>query len=97
MRSITDQLCDSRRSAVFLFYWESKGPLPPDANPGQGIHHPKFGEALKDKLDALGIECVLRHREEYAGRTDPKDQMFRDMVAFFVRHFGQSRGSRGQN
>src|SRR5262245_38879731 len=44
---------------VFLFYNEPKGPLPDDAQPGQGIHHPNFGVALKEKMDPLGIECVL--------------------------------------
>src|SRR5436309_1907112 len=38
---------------VFLFYSEPKGPLPDDAKPGQGIHHPKFGEYLKEKMDPL--------------------------------------------
>ncbi|MCX7047761.1 MAG: hypothetical protein NTX50_20030 [Candidatus Sumerlaeota bacterium] len=24
-----------------------------------GIHHPRFGKALKEKMDALGIECQV--------------------------------------
>jgi acetyl esterase/lipase len=70
---------------VFMYYNEPPGPLPPDARPGQGIHHPKFGEALKAKLDPLGIECVLRHQDEYV-RGEHAD-MFADMVAFFQRIF----------
>jgi len=50
---------------VLLFYPQANDPLPPNA-PGQlFIHHPKFGIVLKEKLDALGVECVLRLREDY--------------------------------
>ena len=27
---------------------------------GIGIHHPRFGKALKEKMDKLGIECEVR-------------------------------------
>ena len=54
---------------AILFYAEPNEPLPADAKPGQGIHHPRFGEALKARLDPLKIECIVRHRSEYpAGR-----------------------------
>jgi len=72
---------------VFMFYTEPKGPLPADAKPGQGIHHPKFGEVLKQKLDPLGIECILRHRDDYTGKGDVQEQLHTEMVAFFQRHF----------
>jgi acetyl esterase/lipase len=76
---------------VFLFYNEPKGPLPADAQPGQGIHHPKFGEALKEKLDPLKIECVLRHSDDYRGRGNASDPLSREMVEFFVKHFGSAK------
>jgi acetyl esterase len=50
---------------AILFYAEPKSPLPPDAKPGRGIHHPRFGEALKAKLDPLRIECILHHSSDY--------------------------------
>ena len=59
---------------VILFYSEPDGPLPANARPGQGIHHPRFGTLLKAKLDPLGIECVLRHRDHYAGQGNPAAQ-----------------------
>lgn len=70
---------------VILFYAEPKGPLPADAKPGQGIHHPRFGEALKAQLDPLKIECILNHSSEYPKDTDPIDGMCRDMTEFFVK------------
>lgn len=74
--------------SVFMFYQEPKGPLPENAKPGQGIHHPKFGEALKEKLDPLKIECILRHRDDYdKSKGDVQDAMHAEMVEFFVKHF----------
>jgi acetyl esterase len=31
----------------------------PIRDQGTGIHHPRFGKALKEKMDALGIECQV--------------------------------------
>ena len=65
-RSTTSRPTTRRPSS---FTPSPNGPLPADAKPGQGIHHPRFGEALKAKLDPLGIECILHHRERIpAGR-----------------------------
>jgi acetyl esterase/lipase len=76
---------------VFLFYNEPKGPLPDDAKPGQGIHHPNFGIALKEKLGPLGIECVLRHQDDYRGG---RGDLNRELVEFFAKHLrGDKAGS----
>ena len=72
---------------VFLFYSEPKGPLPADARPGQGIHHPNFGVHLKEKMDPLKIECVLRHRDDYKDKGDAQGVLHGEMVAFFLKHF----------
>jgi acetyl esterase len=74
---------------AILFYAEPKGPLPADAKPGQGIHHPRFGEALKAQLDPLKIECILHHSREYPTDIDPIDGMCRDTTEFFVKKFGE--------
>ncbi|HEY1378116.1 MAG TPA: alpha/beta hydrolase [Gemmataceae bacterium] len=76
---------------VFLFYSESKAPVPANARPGQGIHHPKFGEALKAKLDPLGIECVLRHADDYKGKGNLQDLLHAEMVEFFKKHFAAKK------
>lgn len=72
---------------VFLYYSEAKGPLPADARPGQGIHHPNFGVGLKQKMDALKIECVLRHADDYRGKGPRNAELDREMVAFFTKYF----------
>ncbi|HVU64297.1 MAG TPA: alpha/beta hydrolase [Phycisphaerales bacterium] len=48
---------------VFATYGESPAPLKPDSPPGMGIHHPALGAFLKKKMDALGIECIVKVRE----------------------------------
>ncbi len=78
---------------VILFYAEPDAPLPADAKAGQGIHHPRFGKALKAKLDPLGVECVVRHWSDYPKHEDPKEQMCRDMTTFFARTFQTTRPS----
>ena len=49
-----------------------------DAKPGVGIHHINFGLRLKEKMDKLGIECVVRHADEGAKVNE-------EMVDFFVK------------
>jgi acetyl esterase/lipase len=66
---------------VYAYYNEPRGPLPADAKPGQGIHHINFGLKLKEQMDKLGIECVIRH-------TDEKMNLNAESVAFFKKHFG---------
>jgi hypothetical protein len=71
-----------------MFYNEPKGPLPDDAKPGQGIHHPNFGIKLKKKLDPLKIECVLKHQDDYRPAKGPaQQQMYHEMVEFFQKYF----------
>jgi hypothetical protein len=53
----------------------------PVTSQGIGIHHPKFGMVLKEKMDALGIECEVR--------TGIKGNEAGKLVLDFVkRHFG---------
>lgn len=42
---------------VALFYASTLDT--PITNQGIGIHHPRFGKALKEEMDRLGIECQL--------------------------------------
>lgn len=72
---------------VILFYSEADEPLPPDAKPGQGIHHPRFGAALKAALDPLGVECLVRHVKDLPASENPDEAEYREMAEFFARHF----------
>ena len=67
---------------VLLLYFEPDKPLPPDAKPGDGIHHPRFGLYLKERMDKLGIECVVR----YPGDGGPPIDLAREITEFFRKH-----------
>ena len=64
---------------VIAFYSEPRGPLPANPKPSDGAHHINFGYKLKERMDALGLECTIRHEDEGA---DPD----RESVEFFLRH-----------
>ena len=64
---------------VYAFYSDPRGPLPANAKPGDGIHHINFGIKLKEQMDKLGIECVVRHRDEGAS-------VEKEMCDFLARH-----------
>jgi acetyl esterase/lipase len=49
---------------IYMQYSEPDEPLPADARPGQGIHHPIFGHKLKAAMDRLGIESVYVHTRD---------------------------------
>ena len=69
---------------IMLFYLsQANQPLPPNSSGREHIHHPKFGVVLKEKLDKLGVPCIIKFREDYsagAGRSGPVD----DNVKFFL-------------
>ncbi|MGE0609201.1 MAG: alpha/beta hydrolase fold domain-containing protein [Pirellulales bacterium] len=66
---------------LFMIYSEEDGPLPADAKPGQGIHHPNFGRQLKSRMDELKIENTFIYTPTHKG-TPAELQM----VEFFTRH-----------
>lgn len=68
---------------IFMLYSEADGPLPDDARPGQGIHHPNFGRLLKEEMDKLGIESQF----VYVGGR-PEGNPLADMYEFLKRYMG---------
>lgn len=54
---------------VFAYYSEPRGPVPPDARAGTGIHHPNLGLLLKERMEALGLECVFLHKDQNINAT----------------------------
>lgn len=67
---------------LFMLYSEADGPLPADARPGQGIHHPNFGRDLVKKMNELNIENVFIYTPENKGRNTQ-----REMLEFFQKQF----------
>ena len=64
-----------------------------DLDANAGIHHPKFGQILKERMDELGVECVVRFREDLPDL--PQDEIRirfnRELVEFVERHFGVTK------
>ena len=67
---------------LYMVYNEADGPLPADARPGQGIHHPNFGRQLKKKMDELHIENVFVYVPDAKVRNPAAE-----MLQFFQKHF----------
>lgn len=67
---------------LYMVYNEADGPLPADAKPGQGIHHPNFGRQLKAKMDELNIENVFVYQPDARGRD-----VNAEMIRFFQKQF----------
>ncbi|NUQ62118.1 MAG: alpha/beta hydrolase [Pirellulales bacterium] len=67
---------------LYMVYNEPDIVPPPDAKPGQFIHHPNFGRELKAKMDALGIENVFIN----GGGDPPTPQPAGGMIEFFKEH-----------
>jgi len=50
----------------------------------QMIHNPRFGLLLKEKMDALGIECVFSTPKDYSSGV--KRPFTPEMVDFQMKH-----------
>jgi acetyl esterase/lipase len=50
---------------ILVFFSQRNDPLPPNSPGAEHIHHPKFGFALKEKADGLGVPCTVILREDH--------------------------------
>lgn len=66
---------------VMTYYSGENVPITDKTSVGVIIHHPKFGIALKERMDELGIECVLSYRGQ-------PDRPTMNSFQFFQKHFG---------
>ena len=72
---------------ALLSYSYANEPVDANSNLGLVVHHPKLGLALKERMDALGIECVVQYRGQEGGdRTTA--------VEFIRKHFERARKAR---
>jgi acetyl esterase len=67
---------------VFMSYSQRNEPITATTPPGTYIHHPIFGIKLKEAMDALKIECVLKMGGGAKG--DSVDGLFE----FLCKHLG---------
>lgn len=69
-----------------VYYPDFGKELPGQDKPGWGIHHIKFGYALKEKMDPLGIQCIVWHPEDHPQTGDAEVSANAAFVEFLVRH-----------
>ena len=50
-----------------LTYNYANEDVTPTTSLGLVVHHPKFGIALKEQMDKLGLECVVQYRAAEGG------------------------------
>ncbi len=73
---------------VLLTYRTPAGPEGIRRDP---VHHPKFGLVLKERMDKLGVECIVL----YPNHPDPKYRTGQIRALDFIRrHFGMA-GAKG--
>jgi hypothetical protein len=73
-----------------LSYRQENKPIPPGSGGELHIHHPKFGFVLKERMDALNIECVISLQEDYP-HGDVRGSQFSDYLAFFRKYLLQDQ------
>tara|TARA_B100000029_G_scaffold504263_2_gene582783 strand:+ start:1564 stop:2445 length:882 start_codon:yes stop_codon:yes gene_type:complete len=71
---------DEKDPPVLLHYWQKNETLPRNVSGEIYIHHPKFGFYLKEKMDSLNVECILKLYEQ-----NP-NQAWAEIVDFFNKH-----------
>ena len=67
---------------VLMDYRVPNVPVTEETSLGAIVHHPKFGIVLKEKLDELGVECIV----QYPGHPEKDKQI--SQFDFITRHFG---------
>lgn len=67
---------------LYMVYNESDGPLPANAQPGQGIHHPNFGRHLQERMNELKLENHFVYTPK-----EPDRDIVAEMLAFFQKRF----------
>jgi hypothetical protein len=78
-------LLNQEAAPVFLYYSMPNQPVTHKTPQGERMHHPAFGFYLKEQMDKIGVECVMRLKDDYGGNPGPL--WHREMVQFFVKHF----------
>jgi hypothetical protein len=59
------------------------------------VHHPRFGIALKERMDELGIECIVQYRNTEGKKTIRHGEVAAPInsVDFIRKHFEKGRGA----
>jgi acetyl esterase/lipase len=73
---------------LYLYYPQADEPLGPNSPGNRHIHHPKFGSFLKARTDPLGLEVILKRREDYPAGERTNADVVRDQVDWVLKKLG---------
>ncbi len=73
---------------VFLYYAADLTAQMPPPGP-QAIHNVRFGILLKEQMDKLGVECILRTPKDYAGGGN--HAVTTELIGFFEKKLASTR------
>ena len=76
---------------VFMFYSITPRERVSPGSTEAGLHHIAFGLALKERMDSLGIEIVVRHADDYRASNREPHAPDTDRAAFMARHLQARR------
>ena len=64
---------------------------------GLVVHHPLFGIALQERMDHLGIECIVQYVDRRGKKVRHKDDAATvSPVEFITKHFQQAKSTDGR-
>lgn len=69
---------------AYLSYNRADEPCDANCDVQLAVHHPKLGIALKERMDKLGIECVVRYPGQPGGQS-------MEHLDFIKKHFDRAR------
>ena len=82
------RLASAQSPPVMLWYVTPDLPMTSDLSDDQGVHHPKFGAVLKERLAQLGVACELRTREQRPDMSEEEARLwyYEEQAAFLRSH-----------
>ncbi len=54
--------------------------------PGEGIHHPQFGQLLVAELNESAVESEYHHQDDYSSPENASEQVIQEMINFVLWH-----------
>jgi acetyl esterase len=78
---------------VFMYYAADLSSTLPPPGP-QAIHNARFGVLLKEQMDKLGVECIMRTPKDYPNGGN--HAMVTELVDFFLKHFPAETAGKGK-
>lgn len=80
---------------AFLEYSFADERVTSDSSLGLVVHHPRFGIALKERMDELGIECIVQYRNPETGQTIRHGEKASPVTSmqFIRQHFEKAMGA----